>query len=131
MNNPYQTFGAFSWNELMTDNLKESKEFYAEVFDWDFVDMPMPEGTYSVIEVKGEKVGGMMEFPKETPPGMPPHWGPYVTVNSVEESIQKVLTLGGEVMVEPRDIPDVGRFAVIKDRRGAPITIIAYLPSVE
>ena len=34
--------------------------------------------------------------------------------------------LGGKLVVAPRDIPEVGRFAVIQDPQGATIAIITY-----
>ena len=35
---------------------------------------------------------------------------------------------GGKVIVAPIDIPNVGRFAVILDKQGAALSVIAYKP---
>jgi predicted enzyme related to lactoylglutathione lyase len=58
--------------------------------------------------------------------GMPPSWGSYVTVDDVESRVAQVKSLGGKLVVEPRDIPNVGRFAVIADPQGAVLTMISY-----
>jgi predicted enzyme related to lactoylglutathione lyase len=57
---------------------------------------------------------------------MPPAWISYVTVDDVDASAKLAEKLGGKIMVGPRDIPDVGRFAVLNDPQGASIAIIAY-----
>jgi len=59
--------------------------------------------------------------------GMPPMWGAYVTVDNVENSAKQVEDLGGNVMLPPQDIPDVGRFCVISDPQGATLMLITYL----
>jgi predicted enzyme related to lactoylglutathione lyase len=56
--------------------------------------------------------------------GMPPAWFPWVTVDNVEATVKQAVQLGGKVLVEPKDIQEVGRFAVIQDPQGAAITII-------
>jgi predicted enzyme related to lactoylglutathione lyase len=81
--------------------------------------------TYSVIEVNEVEVAGLMPMPPGTEE-MPPTWGIYLTVDNVEETAEKVKSLGGKVLVEPMDIPDVGRFCVIQDPQGAMLSIISY-----
>jgi hypothetical protein len=59
--------------------------------------------------------------------GMPPNWGPYVTVDQVDKVVERAKGLGARVLVEPQDIPNVGRFATISDPQGATISLITYL----
>jgi uncharacterized protein len=58
---------------------------------------------------------------------MPPAWFSYVTVDDVDATAKQAEQLGGKITLEPRDIPEVGRFAVIQDPQGAAICIITYL----
>ncbi len=123
----FTTPGAFSWSELMTSDPASAQEFYGGLFGWRFEPMQMPDGVYSVIKVGDAAVGGVMN----TPPGsggMPPMWGCYVTVADADATAKRCVELGGKVIVEPTDIPNVGRFAVILDRQGAALNIIAYKP---
>jgi predicted enzyme related to lactoylglutathione lyase len=49
-----------------------------------------------------------------------------VTVDSADTTAKLAQKLGGKIIVPPRDIPEVGRFAVIQDPQGAAIAIITY-----
>lgn len=117
--------GAFSWNELMTNDQAGAKTFYAELFGWEMQDQPIPEGTYTILKAGGKEVGGLMSLPAEAK-GAPPMWGSYVTVDDVDQQIERAEQLGGKLIMPPRDIPDVGRFAVIADPQGAMLTMITY-----
>ncbi len=66
-----------------------------------------------------------MAIPPEAK-GAPVAWGSYVTVDDVDKQVGKVESLGGTILMPPRDIPNVGRFAVISDPQGAMLTIITY-----
>ena len=69
-------------------------------------------------------IGGVMELPEEArEQGARPHWLAYVAVEDVDASAKKAGELGATVLVGPRDIPDVGRFAVLRDPQGAVIAI--------
>ena len=49
----------------MTDDAEAAKKFYKEVIGWEMRDEQMPNGTYTVINVDGEEVGGIMNKPPE------------------------------------------------------------------
>ena len=87
--------------------------------------MNMENMTYTVVKAGGDGIGGIMSIPAEAT-GTPPHWGSYITVDNVDETVQSAETLGGKIMMAPRDIPGVGRFAVIQDPQGAFISLITY-----
>jgi len=123
----FTTHGAFSWSELMTNDAKAATEFYGTLFGWTIEPMPMAEGNYHVVKVGGEAVGGIMAMPPTAGP-MPPAWGCYVTVADVDATAKRCTDLGGKVAVAPKDIPGVGRFAVILDKQGAALNIITYAP---
>ena len=116
--------GAFSWNELMTNDIEGAKSFYSKLFNWQLEDMAM-DMPYTLAKIDGTDCAGMMPMPPEAT-AMPPMWGSYVTVDDVEASAQQVVELGGKILLEPRDIPEVGRFCVITDPQGAALSIISY-----
>jgi hypothetical protein len=126
MNTAFETNGAFSWTELLTKDVAAARKFYGQLLGWEFQDMPMQQGgTYTVITVGGQKIGGIMH----TPPGaegMPPTWGSYITVDDVDARAAAVKKLGATVIVPPTDIPNVGRFCAIQDPQGATISLITY-----
>lgn len=123
----FTTPGAFSWSELMTPDPASAREFYGALFGWTFDEMPMPEGTYNVIKLGEAAVGGIMGTPPGSGP-MPPMWGCYVTVADADATVRRCVELGGKVIVGPQDVPGVGRFAVILDKQGAALNVMAYTP---
>lgn len=117
--------GAFSWNELMTHDVAGAKAFYGELLGWELRDEQNPEMTYTVIKAGDKDVGGLMAIPDNVK-GAPSMWGAYVTVDDVDKQIIHAEKLGGKVVLPPKDIPNVGRFAVISDPQGAMLTLITY-----
>ncbi|MEB8431256.1 VOC family protein [Cocleimonas sp. KMM 6892] len=124
MSNPMKQHGAFSWNELMTTDVAAAKAFYGKMFNWQMEDMEMDQ-PYTLAKIDDEMKAGLMPLTPECGE-MPPYWGAYVTVNDVEASAKQAEVLGGKILLEPRDIPTVGRMCVISDPQGAALTIISY-----
>jgi len=117
--------GAFSWFELMTTNVEGAKSFYSKLLGWTMEDQPMEEFTYTVVKVGDDQIAGIMNMPPDSGE-MPPTWGNYVTVEDVDAVAKQAVELGGKVLLEPRDIPEVGRFAVVQDPQGAWFSPITY-----
>lgn len=122
--------GRFIWYELMTPDTAGAKSFYGKVVGWTSQDMPMEEGTYSVLQADGAGVGGMMMLSEEhKSAGVPPNWTGYVAVDDVDAAADKVKQLGGSVMRPPQDIPNIGRFAIVADPAGAVLAIMTPIPT--
>ncbi|MCP4117621.1 MAG: VOC family protein [Desulfobacteraceae bacterium] len=119
--------GVFSLNELITTDLASAKEFYGKLFGWIFTETKTIYGNpYLVIHKEGTVVGGMMLKDGNVPDDVIPCWDPYITVDDVETSAKRVEKLGGEIILQPTDIPKVGRFCVIKDPQGISLNLITY-----
>jgi len=120
MENTYRE-GHFVWRELMTSDAEKARGFYGELLGWSFKDMPMPNGTYTII-TKGEtQVGGMMQMPPGTP--FPPNWMSYVSVKNVDEAIEATTSRGGQKLMAD-DVPGVGRIGCVMDPQGAAIGLM-------
>ncbi|MEE9447497.1 MAG: VOC family protein [Arenicellales bacterium] len=124
MSNPMKQHGAFSWNELMTSDIDGAKSFYNKMFNWTLEDVK-GDMAYTMAKADDQEVAGLMSIPPEAA-GMPPMWGGYITVNDVEASAKQAVDLGGKILLEARDIPEVGRFCVISDPQGASLSLITY-----
>ena len=127
MNEDNLKHGAFGWNELMTTDVRAAGQFYSSLFGWEIEESRMPGMEYHMVKVDGDAVGGITTLP----PGskdMPPCWGVYVTVDDVDAVAAKAESLGGKVVHQPTDIPNIGRFCVIQDPQGASLAAIAYAP---
>jgi len=126
MEKRFTTHGDFSWSELMTRDPEGAKTFYGELLEWDFEDVPMANGNYTVVKADGKRIGGMMPMPQMLPKGTPSHWGVYITVDNVEAIAEKADELGANILLPPTDIPGMGRFMVLQDPQGAVISLIQY-----
>ena len=102
--------------ELNTNNVPAAKAFYSALFDWKLVDMPMPDGVYTSINV-GEGVGGGMW--DNSAIGTPPHWLAYVHVEDIVASTAKAKALGATVCQDVKNIGDFGALSILIDPVGA------------
>ena len=102
--------------ELNTNDVAKAKGFYSKLFDWKMEDMPMENGTYTIINVGEGTGGGLMKHPM---PGAPSMWLSYVLVDDVDAATGKVKALGGTVMKEKTEVPGMGWLAIIADPTGA------------
>jgi predicted enzyme related to lactoylglutathione lyase len=107
--------GAFIWSELATSDLAKSKAFYSAAFGWGWGG----SDEYAEAQVAGRTVGGVMPRPPDLPAEMPDSWTVYFGSADVDGDAQKATDAGATVVVEPTDIPDTGRFAVVVDPQGA------------
>lgn len=115
--------GSFSWAELATSDPKAAKSFYTRLFGWSYEDSPMgpgPDDVYTQFQIGGRNVGALYKLrPEQSQQGVPPNWGTYFTVKSVDETTKKVKAGGGKVVAEPFDVMDYGRMSVVAGPEGA------------
>jgi len=116
--------GSFYWNEMATNDPKKAEDFYTGLVGWKTQAMPMPQGSYTMWLAGGQPVGGMFEIANSPFKGKPPQWLSYIAVDDVDAAVAKVAGLGGTVRMPAKDIPDVGRIAVIEDPEGAAIALM-------
>jgi predicted enzyme related to lactoylglutathione lyase len=124
--------GTFCWNELWTPDPRNAREFYTGLFGW--VAKPSggsgaPDG-YTEWATGGRSIGGMLQIEPQMGP-VPPSWLPYFIVDSCDASSQRAQAAGGTAQIAPMDIPNVGRFAVLRDPQGAMFAIINLTGSVQ
>ncbi|MGI9647829.1 MAG: VOC family protein [Acidimicrobiia bacterium] len=116
-----------SWNELMTDDTAAATQFYTDVFGWRAETTEMPGGLYTSFwadgNVEGNAAAGMMAKTEDMG-DFPNYWGVYFSVDDVDAILGAVKDNGGQVLMPPMDIPQVGRMAVVQDPQGASMSVI-------
>lgn len=123
--------GSFCWNEVLTRDADAGRAFYTSVFGWEagrpsFENAP---SNYTVWELDGRAVGGMMQMTDEWfPPEIPPHWGVVFAVEDCDATVAKARELGATVTNGPMDMP-IGRFAGLIDPQGASFTVMQPAPA--
>jgi predicted enzyme related to lactoylglutathione lyase len=116
--------GVFVWDELLTTDVEGAKSFYHEVFGWTSQDTEMGEMTYTMFKRAGDvNVAGCMPRPEGVQ--SPPFWMVYIATNDVDATASRAEELGGKVMKEAFDVPEVGRIAVLLDPTGAAFGLFA------
>ena len=117
--------GVFVWDELGTTDVDGAQRFYEEVFGWTTSDMGADYGGYRIFNVGETGIAGLMQLPDAS---IPPHWQPYVAVDDPDATTAKAKELGASALMEPMDVPKVGRLAVLRDPQGATFGIIKPQP---
>jgi uncharacterized protein len=116
---------ALCWNEVMTSNTDVAGQFYTQLFGWKTEIMDMGGGSkYTIFKNGQASVGGMMGITPQMGP-IPPHWLPYFFVENTDNNVAQAKKLGGNVMMPPTDIPNIGRFSIMTDPQGAAFAVIA------
>ena len=110
--------GTPSWVDLASPDPDASAAFYKELFGWEaeLGENPEETGGYRRFMLNGKSVGGLMPLMNE---GQPPAWSTYVSVDDADETMGKVTDAGGQAMIEPMDVMDLGRMAFFLDSTGA------------
>ena len=117
--------GDFIWYELMTTDADAAEAFYSGLVGWSFAASGQPDMDYRLFSADGPAVGGFMALTDEMQQGgARPLWAGYIGVDDVDATAKAVGEADGMVMVEPTDIPGVGRFAFVTDPEGAPFYIM-------
>jgi predicted enzyme related to lactoylglutathione lyase len=119
--------GVFVWDELGTTDADAAQRFYETVFGWTTEDMGPDYGGYRIFNRGETGIAGFMTLPDDS---IPPHWHPYVAVADPDATVAKATELGGSTLVEPMDVPKVGRVGVLRDPQGASFGIIKPDPEM-
>ena len=123
---PENPLGTFCWRELMTHDTARAETFYTGLLGWTTRPMAVDGmGTYTIFEVGGQQVGGMMGIAPEMGPA-PAMWTPYVAVPDVDARAARTGELGGHLCFPPMDVPGVGRFCTVTDPAGAALALITF-----
>jgi len=120
------------WNELMTHDTNAATKFYSNLFNWKANVNDMPNGTqYTAFinTINDRYVGGMMAMPDHLT-DVPSSWGIYFMVEDCDATVKRVEELGGKTVLPARDIPGMGRFAVVQDPQGG-IFSVMYVSKVD
>src|SRR5262245_45735920 len=113
--------GRFVWYDLITSDVNAAIAFYTDVIGWGT--QPFGEG-YVMWTAGGAPGGGVVALHHDDKPtGHATHWMAHVLADDVDALTKKAASLGAKVLVQPEDIPTVGRFSVIADPQGAVIAL--------
>jgi hypothetical protein len=76
---------------------------------------PEETGGYGMFKLGGKLVAGIGPLMQE---GQPPVWSTYVATDDADAAVARAKDAGGQVVVEPMDVMDAGRMAVVAHPAG-------------
>src|SRR5437016_5103428 len=111
--------GVPCWVDTSQPDPEAALPFYSGLFGWEFEDvMPAASaGKYFIGRIGGSDAAAVGSLPEGGPPLA--MWNTYVWVDSADETAIKARDAGGAVAMEPFDVMDAGRMAVLIDPEGA------------
>jgi predicted enzyme related to lactoylglutathione lyase len=104
------------WMELWTGNTQSSSVFYEQFYQFSSEESTVDSKPYWTFKYNDKSVAGMIENPVEN---MDAQWVPYVRVDDPAAMASKAASLGGKVLMEPRQDVRNGSVAVLMDPGGA------------
>ncbi|MGA7616905.1 MAG: VOC family protein [Thermoanaerobaculia bacterium] len=112
--------GTFCWAELSTSDARGAKRFYSRLFGWKSNGFPSATNArYTIMQIDGLDVAALYEEESEPSPVSAPSWMTYVAVDDVDATARRAEELGATVILQPFDLLDTGRMAMLRDPQGA------------
>lgn len=112
--------GDFIWYELMTPDADGASAFYSSILGWTIANPGNDGFDYREIQMGDSYVGGLLALsPEMISGGAKPGWIGYIKVDDVDAAVDSIEAAGGKLYVPARDMPGVGRFAMVADPQGA------------
>jgi len=103
--------------EFHSNAPEKTKSFLKDVFGWKFDDVP--EMNYSMFQPPSAPGGGLQRAEN-----MPAGVLDYILSEDIENTLRKITSNGGAVVMPKQEIPGMGWFAVFQDPTG--ITLALY-----
>lgn len=126
--------GLVCWFECMTTDFEAALPFYRDVLGWDIHWMheddsdpaqPPADGGFRYVTHGDQQTGvaGLCDASAWLPEGVPSYWRVYLGTTDTDAALEKLTSLGGQVIDGPMDSP-FGRLATVADPQGAQFQII-------
>jgi len=109
--------GTPCWADLGVDDVSKAKTFYTTLLGWAAQEGPPEAGGYMLCELQGKAAAGI--GPKMGGPDQPNAWTTYLASDNADDTAAKIKAAGGQVLMEPFEVMDVGRMCVAADPGGA------------
>ncbi|MDN5846590.1 MAG: VOC family protein, partial [Candidatus Nitrosocosmicus sp.] len=110
----------FVYFEIPVNDFDKSKKFYNDIFDWNIQTFRQTGENNSftdfhLININDETgkvslMGRLIQKEKSDDVVIN-----YIQVNSIDEYLKKIVSLGGSIIVSKKDIPGKGYYAIFED----------------
>jgi predicted enzyme related to lactoylglutathione lyase len=107
--------GTPCWVDLGAD-VEKAQAFYSSLFGWDIQQYEPAEMEYWGCFLNGKRVAGLG---RQQDTSQPTVWTTYLATDNADDTVARIRSAGGQVLMEPMDITDQGRMAIAMDPGGA------------
>jgi len=116
--------GKFIWYDLFTNDLQSTSRFYEKLFGWSFSDTASKEKLVKTIARDGVPIANVIYIAPQNSKVNESRWLSYLSVEDVDHALMVSKKNNGTVYVQPKDLPNRGRVAIVKDPEGALFAIV-------
>lgn len=102
--------------EIYGTDLPELGEFYKQLFGWTVEKAPGVD--YYMIQTSAGETKGIRGGLTHRPIPEPRSWVHYVAVESIDEVLERLTSLGGRVMRGKSAVPKTAWYAIVEDPQG-------------
>ena len=114
--------------EIPATDVEKLKRFYAGLFGWKIAKYPGPMEYWMIQTVPVDEKGMLLRsgvnggmYKKQQAEQKPVN---YISVDLIDESIEKVTKLGGKIISPKQEVPNVGWIATAVDPEGNQIALL-------
>jgi uncharacterized protein len=120
--------GEWNWFELYAKNPKETGNFYHNTVGFDVApETSSDRKSDFVLSSSGHARGGIAPLPDGKDDDIKATWLGVIRVANLDDTLAKVPSLGGEVLVAPHSVEYGSRFAIILDSTGGTVGLVQYM----
>ena len=112
--------GKVAWVDLTVGDAENVRDFYGEVVGWKNEAVDMGEySDFSMIPPEAKEAVAGICHARGANAEIPPAWMIYILVADLDHSVERCVSLGGRVRIQPKQMGGSGRYCVIEDPAGA------------
>ena len=117
--------GKVIWQDLVTPNVAVAKGFYGGLFGWTFRDLLAPYADYTVAMQGDQPVAGFLQRASSSSAQHQSAWLAFFAVADLDTAQRNATAHGAKLLAGPKDYPQRGRQAILRDPDGAVFALLA------
>ena len=114
---PTRLPGKMVFAALVTPDLIAAERFYTDLFRWRFQNAYVGRTLLGEASFNGRVVAAIVQ--KSLREGRRPAWRSFLSTKDVEKSVQVAVQHGASMLLEPHEVANLGRAALLADPQGA------------
>jgi predicted enzyme related to lactoylglutathione lyase len=111
-----QPLGTPTWIDLGVPDLDRALAFYGALFGWEFDIGPEEYGRYTMCLLRGRRAAAIAA---QAALSSTVFWNVYLATHDCDDTAERARQAGAELLMEPTDVMDDGRMAIVRDPVGA------------